>query len=112
MAKSFEFSVTRFDSESYCGYTQITTFFEDFSIAENFGLSAIRDTYKRAFKTWKSNCMYLTELVMVLNWKIWQWYEKNNAFATLYNELWEKADAYACEHLKGAELDYFYHTTD
>lgn len=30
-----------------------TTFWEDFSIAERFGLSAIQDTFKRAFKEWK-----------------------------------------------------------
>ena len=30
-----------------------TTFWEDFSIAERFGLSAIRDTFNRAFKEWK-----------------------------------------------------------
>ena len=30
-----------------------TTFWEDFSIAERFGLSAIHDTFNRAFKEWK-----------------------------------------------------------
>ena len=30
-----------------------TTFWEDFSIAERFGLSAIQDTFNRAFKEWK-----------------------------------------------------------
>lgn len=49
---------------------------------------------------------------MILNWKIWQHYEKNDELATLYNTLWEKADAYACENLKGEELSYFYRTTD
>ena len=29
------------------------TFWEDFSIAERFGLSAIQDTFNRAFKEWK-----------------------------------------------------------
>lgn len=104
--------IKTFDSESFCGYTQITTFFEDFSIADNFGESAIRDTYKRAFKAWKKNYKYLTELVMVLNWKIWQHYETNETIARVYNELWETADAYACENLKGEELKYFYRTTD
>ena len=31
------------------GYTVQTTFWEDFTIADLFGLSAIRDTYNRAF---------------------------------------------------------------
>ena len=30
----------------------------------------------------------------------------------LYNSLWEKADLYAVENLKGEELDYFYEVTD
>lgn len=79
--------IKTFDSEAYCGYKQITTFFEDFSIADNFGTRAIRDTYKRAFDEWKKDYKYLTELVMVLNWKIWQHNNKNDAYVKLYNEL-------------------------
>ena len=65
------FQVEGFDSESFCGYKQITTFYTDFSIAEHFGEGAINDTFNRAFN-----------------------------------------DAYACSHLKGKELAYFYETTD
>ena len=54
----------------------------------------------------------LTELVMVLNWKIFRWYKRNDKLAMVYNELWEKADTYAIENLKGEELSYFYRTTD
>ena len=98
--------------EEMTGYRPFTTFYEDFSIADNFGESAIRDTYKRAFTSWKTNYKYLTELVMVLNWKIWEHYETNKAYGKLYNDLWEKADAYAMDHLKGEELSYFLRTTD
>ena len=104
--------VTRFDSESFCGYKQITTFFEDFGIAEHFGEEAIRDTYLRAFKAWKHDYKYLTELVMVLNWKIWQHYQTNPKLAELYNEIWEVADEYALDNLKGEELSYFLRATD
>ena len=55
------------------GYQPKTTFWMDFSIADKFGIAAIKDTYNRAFKEWKNNHVYLTELVMVLNHKIWQW---------------------------------------
>lgn len=89
-----------------------TTFWEDFSIAERFGKSAILDTYERAFEEWKDNYIYLTELVMVLNHKIWQWYEKNELVARIYNDLWEKTNEYAWNNLKGEELSYFYRTTD
>ena len=37
------------------GYELQTTFWNDFSIADRFGLSAIQDTFNRAFKEWKEN---------------------------------------------------------
>lgn len=46
-----------------------TTFMEDFGIAELFGVEAIEDTFQRCFHDWKNNIAYLTELVMVLNYK-------------------------------------------
>lgn len=104
--------IKTFDSESLFGYKQITTFFQDFSIADNYGIRAIKDTYNRAFKAWKNDYKYLTELVMVLNWKIWEHYEKNEDVAKVYQELWEQADAYAMDNLKGEELKYFLSTTD
>ena len=94
------------------GYELETTFWMDFSIADAFGLGAIEDTFNRAFNEWKDNYIYLTELVIVLNHKIWQHYESNDAYAELYNELWKKADLYACENLKGDELIHFYEITD
>lgn len=90
-----------------------TTFWQDFTIADRFGEDAVKDTYRRAFAEWKSNYRYLTELVMVLNWKIWDHYEKNNKeLASLYNELWIKADNYTLDNLKDDELTYFLTITD
>lgn len=94
------------------GYTMTTTFFEDFTIADHFGIPAIKDTFNRAFKHWKHDAVYLTELVIALNLKIWQWYEKDESVAEVYNDLWKKADEYACENLKGDDLSFFYRTTD
>lgn len=105
--------ITNWNIEEITGYKPITTFYQDFSIADKFGISAIKDTFNRAFKEWKTNYKFLTELVMALNWKIWEHQEKNNMeFSILYNELWEKADNYAINNLKDDELDYFYTTTD
>lgn len=104
--------MTKWNIEEETGYKPQTTFWDDFSISDQFGESAIRDTYKRAFKEWKSNHIYLTELAMVLNHKIWQHYETNEPIARVYNELWEKTDSYACENLKGKEMEYFYNVTD
>ena len=36
-------------------YQPKTTFWMDFSIADKFGIAAIKDTYNRAFKGWKTN---------------------------------------------------------
>ena len=94
------------------GYEEKTTFWDDFSTADAFGTIAIKDTFNRAFNEWKSNYIYLTELVMVLNHKIWQWYEEMPEYGKLYDELWAKADNYACNTLKGEELTYFLRTTD
>lgn len=95
------------------GYRCKTTFFQDFSIAEQFGYAAIKDTFRRAFKAWKHSVVYLTELVMVLNWKQWEWHAKGREDMTrLYYELWTKADGYAVDNLKGEDAEYFYATTD
>ena len=94
------------------GYELKTTFWDDFSIADMFGERNIRDTYNRAFDGWKDNYIYLTELVMVLNHKIWQHYESNQEIAALYDELWRFADNYAMENLMGDELNYFCQVTD
>lgn len=95
------------------GYTPKTTFWEDFSIADHFGVKAIKDTYKRAFNEWKTDYVYLTELVMVLNHKIWEHYQRGNEeFANLYDDLWEEADAWAMDNLTGDELSYFINVLD
>ena len=90
-----------------------TTFWQDFSIADAFGTHAVRDTFIRAFGEWKDDYLYLTDLVLVLNNKIWQHYNAGNMpLARLYDELWREADAYGCENLKGDELEYFYTVLD
>lgn len=100
------------DMANQIGYKPITTFWQDFTIAEVFGEKAIEDTFNRAFNEWKTNYKYLTELVLVLNHKIWKFYKTNNDMAKLYDKLWHKADLYATSELKGEGLDYFYRVTD
>ena len=94
------------------GYVPKTTFWEDFSIAEYFGTEPIKETFKHAFNGWKNNVVYLTELVMVLNWKIWYWYEQNEELGKLYNDLYEKAGQYAYDNLRGDARQYFMRTVD
>lgn len=54
------------------GYEMKTSFWQDFNIADRFGLDAIKDTYQRAKDEWKDDKIYATELVLVLNWKSWE----------------------------------------
>lgn len=107
--------IKTFDSEAYCGYKQISTFYEDFSIADNFGLSAIKDTYNRAFRFWKKDTKMVTELCMVLNWKSWEHANgvlNDNAICDLYVNLYYELRDWCFNHLKGEDLDYFLRTTD
>ena len=98
--------------EEMTGYKPITTFYQDFSIADKFGKDAVIETYHRAFNEWKKDYKYITELVMVLNWKIYEHYENNNELAEIYNDLWEKLDIWAQDNLKDDQLSYYYKTTD
>lgn len=96
------------------GYELVSTFIMDFSIADAFGIEAVEDTYMRAFTEWKSNYVYLTELSIALNLKIWYWWQKDNnsKLARVYNDLWLKTHEYALDHLKGEELNFYLRTTD
>ena len=107
-------NIPKWNVQEELGYTPITTFWEDFSMAESFGATAIRDTFNRAFKEWRTNYKYLTEFVMVLNHKIWQHYKPNSdsPLAALYNDLYLTADTWAMDNLKDEELDYYIRTLD
>lgn len=98
--------------EQLTGYKPVSTFYMDFSICERAGTRSVRALYNRVMKEWARDYKMLTELVMVLNWKIWQHYEKNEKLADLYDELYESAREYAETHLEGDELQYYYETTD
>lgn len=102
-----------FNSEALFGYTQQTTFWQDFTIADAFGINAVKDTYRRAVDAWKTDKVYMTELVMILNWKCWVHYERGNTkLSELYSDLYYKARDIAFETLKGDDLKYFIRTTD
>lgn len=94
------------------GYEAKTTFWEDFTIADAYGEAAVRDTYRRAFDEWHGNAVYVTELSMVLNHKIWQHAPNNRALAIVYDELWKLCDGWCMDNLKGEDLTYYYETTD
>ena len=107
------YNIVDWNIEAMTGYKPLTTFYTDFSIADWFGASAIKDTYQRAFDAWKDDVKFITELCMVMNWKCWQHHgEGNEKLAKLYSDLYYKLDEWCLRNLKGDELDYFYMTTD
>lgn len=98
---------------SMTGYEPITTFWDDFSIADAFGKNAVEDTYDRAFREWKSNYKYLTELVMIINWKCWEHHTKlNTELSEWYGAKYYELREWALDNLEGEELDYYLSTTD
>ena len=106
-------TLPKWNVTEFSGYVPKTTFWQDFSIADRFGENAVKDTFKRAFNGWKDHTEYLTELVMVMNHKSWEHYDRGNtSLAQLYIKFYEQADTYACENFKGEDLSYYLDTTD
>ena len=104
---------TMLDSESMCGYTQRTTFWDDFTIAERFGLPAIKDTYKNAFTSWKTDVVFITELVLVLNWKMLYMDEKHmTEKSVMYYKCWVELSNWCERHLEAGAYEYFLNVTD
>lgn len=95
------------------GYECVTTLYQDFTIADAFGVDAIRDTYNRVFKEWKHSVEYMTELAMVLNHKIWEHYHKQNSGLYIaYDTLWKQQDEWCMSNLSDEDLSYYVRTTD
>ena len=94
------------------GYEIKTTFWSDFSIADAFGIDAIKDTFNRAFSEWKNNTEYVTELACVMSWKSCAWYKKNNEYSMLYADYYHKVDEWCMNNLKGKDLNYYLKWTD
>lgn len=89
-----------------------STFWEEFSIADNYGSEGVREHYNLVFNLWKDNLRFLTELVLVLNWKIYQWYQVDDTLGMTYDALWQKTDSYALKTLKGDNLHYYLSVLD
>ena len=99
------------------GYEPITTFWQDFSIADRF-IGVEKDpvgaTYKRALAYAKTDYKVFTELVLVLNHKIWAWYQVNDVLAIEYDTLWKMAENEFFKLFEDNEdaCAYYYRVTD
>lgn len=92
------------------GYKMRTTFWGDFRVCDK-SITAIKDTFNRAFNGYKDDQEYGTELAMVLNWLSW-FYENDQELCRTYAELWHKMDGYIVDNWKGEKLSYYLRTTD
>lgn len=116
----FQYAATceaNFDAnlEVVSDYRRKTTFFSDLSIAEFYGTKEVIDTYRRVMKEWLKNIEYITEFVICLNYKSWEWhYKKRKDMMEFYASLYEKAANAVVEHYKNDKkaLEYYYRTTD
>ena len=90
-----------------------TTFWMDFTIADRFGLQAVKETFERAFEEWKDNVVYMTELTLVVNWKSWEKFDQGlEDFSEEYAEMYYKCKDYGYDHFTGDDLRYFWETLD
>ena len=96
------------------GYEPKTTFWSDFTIAERFGLSGVKDTYDRSIKSWKEDIVYMTELSMVLNHKGWIYHEANEELSKYYFNLYNEIDNLIFQLFEDGsdEINYYIQTTD
>ena len=97
------------------GMTYETTFHMDFDIAEHFGMKGVIDTFKRAFKEWKNDIEYVTELGIVMNERCWFWYHHGQEeLSKYYAERWceIKDYIYKAKCFKEEDRNYFFKMTD
>lgn len=95
------------------GYETQTTLYGDFTIADAFGVDAVVDTYNRVFKEWQQDAVFMTELSLVLNHKIWEHHHKNNSgLMVTYDTLWKKHDEWCGNALNDEDYDYYLRITD
>ena len=95
------------------GYTMTSTFFEDFQIADKFGVKGVEETFENAFNSWKCNHVYLTELAIVMsNNSIMHYVHGHMELSKTYTELYRKIDTYCMDNLKSEELQFYLKATD
>lgn len=98
--------------EKTLGFQFESTFWEEFSIAEQYGEKGVKEHFSLVFPQWKDNLKYLMEIVQVLNLKIATWFGKDDKLGMTYDELWHTSDEYALNNLSKDDLQTYLHTLD
>ena len=97
------------------------TFANDFAIADWFGTSEVKDTYKRVKNEWLSDYKAFTEVVIALNMLSWandtlkrQGIDGRDEFIELYANLYHQATTDFYDKYEGNQeaCDYFFEMTD
>lgn len=99
------------------GYEPISTFWDDFTYAEQSGVNKIKEMAASLFEDWKDDYKFLTELIMVINHKSWYWNDYNNdEYTKLYSDLYYEYDDKAITYLESKQdqeaLNYYFRTLD
>lgn len=108
------FGIKDWNIQELTGYVPITTYYTDFGVSERFGLKEVENTYRRAFRYHHTDIKWMTEICMVLNWKIHEHYGVNDKLAELYDELWRECNSWIleCEDENADEIEYKHFTKD
>lgn len=120
---TYEFTV--WPIETMTGYEPKTSYWNLFEALEQAseqqndkdgGVQRITDVYETLKKNDKDSAVRITELCMVMNWRINVWYykegERAEKLAKLYDKLFRDCDRWCCDNLKGEDLSYFFRITD
>lgn len=99
-----------------------STCWQDFCIANRFGIEAVKDTYNRIFNDFKHDIKVLVELALSTNnmsWRFHSAYEKSHKtldgqMRDLYISLYEKVNDYVYDsgEVSDEEIGYYFSVTD
>lgn len=93
------------------------TFWEAFDEAEEGGNATIITIANILYQRWRDSIHELTDLIMVINHKSWDHYQKRNVgfqelYTDLYYKYYEKAIEYLEKEHRDEDLTYFIRTLD
>lgn len=115
-----EEKIFEYNMKNLSGYERQTTFANDLAIAEWCEVrlgedKALYDTYKRVMREWIGNIKYITEFVLVLNFRCNLWFQRGDEeLSARYSEMYYDALGLVRQHFKDDEeqLLYFEKTID
>ena len=108
----------KWNIEEFIGYKPFTTFYDDFTIADFFGLDSIKKMYKGIFNRWKKQVKFITELALVLYYKYVEFNERAQfdskyiPVSEWYRETFINLQEWGYNNYEGEDLMYFYNTLD